>query len=357
MAIKHTTLADIAARAGVASMTVSRVINRSGYVSREVGKRVQRAIRELDYRPNILARSLKKQRTHVVGILLPDIANPFSAELAQGIRQVLLARGYTAFLSTSDRSIDREQEALQAFFDHRVDGIIVATRATRRGNEALIRLTDRGMPLVVVGRDLRHAAMDRVAADEVKGGQEAVEHLILLGHRRIAFLGVSPSAGSGLRRYQGYLAALRARGLPLVKEWVVGPGAGPHPGYSTQEDGFEGMHRLLALTRRPTAVFARNDYTAMGAMRAVRAAGLSIPDDIAIVGFDNVPLSAFTSPPLTTVEQPTAEEGSQAATLLLDRIQESAPRQRREVMFECRLVLRESTGRGRPSPKALDRTR
>jgi DNA-binding LacI/PurR family transcriptional regulator len=346
---RNPTLLDIARKARVAPMTVSRVVNRSGYVSRAVRERVERAVQQLDYRPNALARSLKRQRTHVVGLLLPDIANPFSAELSQGIQQVLLERGYSCFLATSERSIEREEAALRAFFDHRVDGIIVATRETPLGNEALARLAERRLPIVAVGRDIQHPAIDRVYADEERGARDAVEHLLAQGHRRIGFLGVNLAQSSGLRRFRGYRQALEAQGLEVEEELVAGPEGGPGPGYSTQADGYAGMKSLLGLRPAPTAVFARNDFTALGAICAARDLGLRIPEDIAVVGFDNVPLAAYTIPPLTTVDQPTTEQGRQAAALLLERC--STPnRPRQEVPFPCRLIVRQSTQRVSQAP-------
>lgn len=341
---RHPTIRDIAERAGVAPMTVSRVINESGYASEAIRERVLRAVQELRYRPNGLARSLKRQRTQVVGILLPDIANPFSAELVRGIQEMLLARGYSSFISTSERSTAREQAAMQALFDHRADGLIVATRETEEGNEFLRHLTERGVPTVLVGRAFTHPHVDRVTADHETGGREATAHLIALGHRRIAFVGVSSENGAGLRRYQGYLAALREHSLPVDAKLIVGPEAQAGPGYSTQDDGYEAMQRLLLLPKRPTAVFARNDFTAMGAICAIRDAGLSVPEDVAVVGFDNVPLAAYTAPPLSTVDQPTAEQGRQAAALLLERIEGDRARRRREICLDCHLIVRQSSG-------------
>lgn len=337
------TIVDIARRAGVAPMTVSRVVNDSGYVSREMREKVERAVKELNYHPNGLARSLKRQRTHVIGILLPDIANPFSAQLVSGIQETLVERGYSSFISVSERSTAREHAALRAMFDHRADGLIVATRETKSGNDFLLRLTEQGLPMVVVGRTLNHPRVDRVTADHWRGGYEAVEHLISLGHKRIGFIGVSPINGAGLRRYQGYLDALRENNLPIDEKLIVGPAAQSGPGYSTQDDGYAGMKKLLALKKPPTAVFARNDFTAIGAMCAIRDAGLRIPEDAAMVGFDNVPLAAYTTPPLTTVDQPTREQGREAARLLLERIEGDKTCERREICLDCHLVIRQST--------------
>jgi DNA-binding LacI/PurR family transcriptional regulator len=340
-------------------MTVSRIINGNGYVSSEMRKRVQPFIEELEYLPNELARSLKRQQTRVIGILLPDIANPFSAELARSIQQVLVENKYTVFISTTEQSVQSEIAALRAFFDHRVDGIIVATMETKAGDDALRRFIRRGMPIVTVGRALSHLPVDRVTSDSWRGAYEAVEYLISLGHKRIAFIGASLLNAGRLRRFQGFVDALRDNNVSISEELVVGPKTDFGPAYSTYEAGYEGMKRLAALTKRPSAVFARNDYTAFGAICAARDQGLCVPDDIAVIGFDNIPMGAYSTPPLTTIEQPTAELGHKAASMLLERLNGQVEGESREICFPCRLIIRASTGRhkakiavnGPPFPK------
>ena len=182
-----------------------------------------------------------------------------------------------------------------------------------------------------------------MTADHWKGGYEIVEHLLAQGHRRIGFVGATLTNGVGLRRFQGYLDALRENGIPIQKNLIVGPEQADGPSFSTQADGYDGTKKLLALRQPPTAIFARNDYTAIGAMLAATDAGLKIPDDLAVAGFDNVPLSAYCAPPLTTVDQMTTEQGKRAATLLLERLGSASPLERRDLMLECRLVVRPST--------------
>jgi len=344
---------DIAAKAGVAPMTVSRVINGAARVSPQMRKRVERAIEELDYHPNALARSLKSRRSRLIGILLPEIVNPFSAVLANSIEETLLQRGYSAFISTTGTSVQREQAALQTFFDHRVEGIIVATMDTPAGTEALQKFIRLGLACVVVGRESANCDADRVTIDHRGGAREAVEHLISLGHRRIGFIGASPESARRLGRFRGFEDALQTHNLAIDDSLIVGPGVESGPGYSTEDDGYTGMHRLLSFSNRPTAVFARNDFTAMGAIRAARDRGVQIPDGIAIAGFDNVPLAAYFTPPLTTVAQPTTEEGHAAASLLLERIEADAQRTYREVRFDCRLVVRQTTVKS-PDEKCAD---
>ena len=322
-------------------MTASRAINGNGYVSEKVRGRVLKAARALRYRPNVLARSLKGQRLRAIGIMLPDIANPFSAELVTGIQAVLDDRGYSGFLATASRSVEREQAALHAFVDHRVDGIIVATRGTEMGNGTIAAIMQHGVPVVTVGRPIADARVDVVTADHEHGAAEATSHLIALGHKAIGFVGVSYEHRTRLRRFLGYAEALKKHGIPLRKEWVVGPASSP--AYATEQDGYDGVMQLLSLQQRPTAILVRNDFAAIGALHALQTAGLDVPGDIAVASFDNTPLAAYTRPPLTSVAQPIAEQGRRAAEFLLDRIEGRIKGSRRELVLPCQLVVREST--------------
>jgi len=342
---KHVTLADIAAQASVTPMTVSRVMNRSGYVHAETRERVMRVAREMNYRRNGLARGLKRQRTETIGMVIGDIANPFAAELSRGVREVLEPRGYTLFICISEHTAKEDVQAFDSLADHRADGIIVATRASKSGNERLEELVNSGVPVSLIGREFHHAHADIVSADNLKGGYEATNHLIKLGHKRIGFIGVSLTQGLRLKRFQGYLEAMKDNGLPVEDQLIVGgrEAVGPMPGYSTEEMGYDGMIKLLELQERPTAVFARNDFTAMGALNAIKRAGLRIPEDIAIVGYDDIPLASHTSPALTTVRQPTREQGRAAAEFLLRRVEGEREQPRAERTFQCELVIREST--------------
>lgn len=335
------TLSDVARAARVAPITASRAINKTGYVSEVVGKRVLACAEKLNYRPNVLARGLKQRRMRVVGIMLPDISHPFSGELLMGIQELLGASGCSAFLTGSNGSVEQEQANLNTLIDHRVDGLLVATRGTKLGDEALRKLARHGLPLVTIGHPLTGSLADNVTADHERGAVELVSHLIAEGHRRIAFLGVSLEDGGRLRRFKGYTKALEIGKIRFDPAYVVGPTAGPS--FATLADGYEGMLRLTRMSKPPTAVFARNDYAAIGAIRAAQSLGLSIPEDIAIAGFDNIPFSEYTTPPLTTVEQPIREQGRRAAELLLERIAGDAPSKRRQVCFGCRLIIRDST--------------
>lgn len=337
------TLADVAREAGVVAMTASRAINRSGYVSDAVRVRVLKAAEKLQYRPNVLARHLKGRPLHAVGVMLPDIANPFSSELITGIKRVLDAAGYNTFVSVSDRGVEQERAGLQAFVDHRVDGLIVATRGTSIGDQAIKELVQRGMPLVTIGRPMPKVKVDVIDADHYQGAFDLVTHLIKGGHRRIGFIGIAREDAHTLRRYEGYAAALAEAGLKLHEEYTVGPAKGP--AFSTQEDGYEGMMKLARLKRPPTAVFARNDFTAMGALRAAHELALRVPADVAIAGFDDIPLAAYAAPPLTTVSQPIREQGELAARILIDRMEGRGKQALALHTMPCQLVVRESTAK------------
>jgi len=335
------TLSDVARIAGVVAMTASRAINQSGYVSADVRQRVLQAVKKLNYRPNMVARQLRVRHLNAIGVLLPDIANPFSTELVSGVRQVFDEAGYTIFIATTIGSIHQERASLQSFVDHRVDGLIVATRGTKMGDVVLRDISRRGIPTVTIGRPVKLASVDCVTADHWQGAFDAVTHLISIGHRDIGFIGISPEDRLSLRRYRGYAAALEQAGLEARSEYTVGP---PNaPAFATQEDGFAGMVNLSQLRRPPSAIFARNDFTAIGAMRAAHTLGMRVPHDVAITGFDNIPLAAFTTPPLTTVAQPITEQGEAAARLLLDRITATKSRPSKKISMECKLIVRGST--------------
>ena len=327
-------------------MTVSRVVSGEGYVSDITREKVLKVVKDLNYRRNGLARSLKRQFTETVGLVLGDISNPYSTELARSVRKTLVDEGFNLFICISENGSKEDIVAFESLSSHSVDGIIVATRSNEAGDRYLRNLVETNVPVVAIGRDFRHKNVDLVSPDNLKGGFEATRHLIDLGHRRIAFIGANLSSGSHLKRLQGYVNALESHSIP-VDERLISGRSDELPdvaGYSTEDIGFEAMKRLLSLPNPPTAVFARNDFTAIGAMRAISDAGLRIPDDIAIVGFDDIPLAARISPSLTTVRQPMRVEGQIATEMLLERIKSSKRISRRERVLDCELIVRESSG-------------
>jgi len=331
----HPTIKQVAARAGVSIKTVSRVINGSVYVSEAARRRVARAIAQLNYRPNALARGLVTGRSRSIGLVIADIANPFFPPMVRAIEDAAAARGYNVILCDTDEDADRERGAISVLLERKVDGLILS--ASRVPEAFLRQLAVDRVPLVVVNRVVRHPRIAAVLVDSVAGGRLATEHLLAMGHRRIAYLAGPCASFSNRSRLRGYRQALARAGLPFDPDLVAG-------GATSLAAGREAMRVLLGLDRPPTAVFAFDDLMALGALEELRRRGLRVPGDVAIVGFDDIDLAAFVDPPLTTVAQPKVEMGRLAATRLLDMVEGKSSAARRIVTLAPQLVVRHSCG-------------
>jgi DNA-binding LacI/PurR family transcriptional regulator len=300
------TLEDVAREAGVSRALVSLVMRQKPHVSEERRARVLAAAARLGYRPNAMARSLASRRSSTVGVLLNDLHNPFFAEIVDGIEQVARDRGYRILLSTGSRKRAGEEAALEAFLESRVDGLILVSTLL---SEAKISQAANLAPVTLVSRTSKSPSVDSVLTDDVHGAELAVAYLIELGHRRIAHIDGGRNPGSRPRR-QGYERAMDAARL---KRLVV-------PGDFSESSGAEAAGRLLALAERPTAVLTSNDMAAAGAMDRLTGAGLSVPADISVVGYDNTALAQMRQVNLTTVNQPRVEMGRLAMQTVLERI-------------------------------------
>jgi LacI family transcriptional regulator len=333
------TLQDVATRAGVSISTVSRVVTGSVAVETATAERVREAIAALGYRPNLLARSFRRRVTHTIGLLVPDNSNPFFAEVARAIEDTGFSEGYSVILGNSYLSAVKQETYIDVLLAKRVDGFILASSGlipSVDGHDAVERILEAGVPCVVVDRDLGETPVDQVLVDNEQGGYLAGQHLIGLGHRRIACLvgphDLTPSAG----RITGFRRALAEAGLDVAARHLV-------RGNGRPDGGAAAAHTLLADGLDVTAVFAFNDQMATGAIGAFQRAGFRVPDDISVIGFDDIPHATSTYPALTTVAQPIAELAAVGVRLLLDRIaRREAPWQR--VLLETRLEVRESTG-------------
>jgi LacI family transcriptional regulator len=348
-------MTDVARHAGTTTTTVSRVLNESGYVRESVRTRVLASIEALRYVPNANARTLKTKQSRTIGIVIGDLLNPYSAALADAVQRVAMERGYATFVSSAaSDDVQSEITVIEAFHRQRVAGLIVATLPTAASDKTLTRLAEHRLPLLLVGRALAHPQVDTVSANFRRGGLLCTQHLIELGHRRIAFIGARLADAPRVNRLRGYLDAIEQAGITVREDYVIGhPNGNPSPRYSTHLAGYQAIQHLLQLRPRPTAIFARNDYTAVGALQALREAGLRVPEDISLAGFDNIPLASAVSPALTTVSQPTEEEGRLAAEFLITRIERPHEEiARRELTLECNLIVRASTApRQKPQPK------
>ena len=303
------TLKDIAKVAGVSHSTVSRALHGNPMIPPATTARIRKLADELGYVPNTVASGLRRTHSKVLGVLVRRIDDAFLAEVLQGIEDVLYAEGYGLFLATSHRDPEREKAIFRTMSERRVDGVIVCS--TEVDEEHLRQLGEFGVPTVLINNQAATETAHSVSHDDVAGGRTLTRHLIKLGHSRIAYLGHSRTGRITQDRLEGYKQALCQAGLEFCPEYVA---AGPN---GTAEGGVIGMSKLLAGEVRSTAIVCFNDIMAIGAMHALQQAGLSVPKECSVTGFDNIPLSQYVNPPLTTFHQPRYELGTEAAEMML----------------------------------------
>jgi LacI family transcriptional regulator len=325
---------DVAQRAGVSTATVSRFLGDPASIRAAARERTRRAIEELDYHPSLVARNLRVRATRTVGLVIPDIQNPFFTSVVRGIEDVLRGSAYHLVLGNSDDDPEREAVYLSTLRAEGAAGIIFVPTNPRRG--AYTRLLQSGMPLVAIDRWVNGLEADRVVVANREGAREAVAHLAALGHRRIALIGGPEALDVARDRRKGYTEALEAAHLPVRGELLRAADFRESGGRAAMED-------LLDLPKRPTAVFVANNLMTIGALRAIHSRGLAIPSDIAVVSFDDMPWAACLQPPLTAVAQPTYELGAVAARLLLERMSDTQ-RAPRRVVLPATLIVRSSCG-------------
>jgi LacI family transcriptional regulator len=331
------TIVDIGRKLGVSAMTVSRALRGSAEVSEKTRQKVVRCAAQLGYRPNRWARSLVTRRSSIVGVVIPDIAHSYFAEITRGIEEVVEKAGYDLLLCHSGMDPQKEQSEIETLVGSRVEGLIVASEQPERSPQVFVRLKESGIPFVLVDRFFPGRDFPAVRVDDLEVGRLATEHLIELGHRRIAHIR-GPRLSPASLRYRGYLGTLRKHGIAASEEHIV-------RGHFDIESGRDAMNKLLQLSPPPTAVFAANDPMAIGAVYACREAGLAIPEDISIVGAGNIEGAHHPNPFLTTVDWPRIELGRIAARLLMASIADPEHAQPPVQTFAPRLLSRQSTGR------------
>jgi LacI family transcriptional regulator len=330
MAQGRVTIADVAAHAGVSVSTVSKVINDRYGVAENTFARVRHVIDELGYHASLAGQSLRSRRTNVIGVLVRDL-EPFSAELLKGVGEGIHGTGYELVVF-SGCGQPRDQAGWERRYLARIsgtlaDGVILVTPGSVDAAA--------GSPVVAVDHNVRSSALPTVDSENFLGAASAVEHLLALGHRRIGFVGGRPDLESARLREAAYRRALEEAGIPFDPALVREGGFQP-------EAAREATNALLALEHRPTAIFAANDVMALAAMSTAKARGLAIPEDLSVVGFDNVPESALATPPLTTVEQPIRQMGVEAVRILMEWFDNPA-RTPDRVVLPTRLVVRQSS--------------
>ncbi|MGC9521573.1 MAG: LacI family DNA-binding transcriptional regulator [Anaerolineae bacterium] len=329
------TLKDVAKRAGVAPITASRVINDSGYVSDETRKRVEAAVEELGYVPNRVARSLRSKQTHTLALVITDITNPFWTTVARGVEDVANADGFSVILGNTDESEAKEYDYVRVLLQEQVDGFLLVPAHSASRSVTLIQKQQ--VPLVILDRAVS-APVDTVRSDSEGGAYDLTRHLLSLGHRRIAILSGPQEVSTAADRVAGYQRALVEAGIPLDEQIVI-------YGAFTQPGGYEMTQEVLRLRPRPTALFAANNFIAVGAFRALREAGLQTPEDMALVAFDDIPLTFTMEPFLTVAAQRAYEMGQVATRLLFKRLTEDDPSGPEEILLPTDLVVRRSSGK------------
>lgn len=338
---KSPRIRDVARLAGVSTATVSYVINESRNVSADVHRRVLAAIAELQYSPSAIARSLKTRSTRTIGVVVSDISNPYFTAVVRGVEDVASANDYTIIICNTDEDREKEQRYLKVLLAKRVDGLIIAPSG--HSSSLLPMMQVAGIPIVLMDRSVDGMNLPIIRVDNRGGAYQAVTHLIDDGHVRIGAISGLAQVSTTEERYVGYVRALSERGLAVRQDWVKA-------GYSKREGGQRAMQELLVLADRPTAVFTTNNLMTLGALTALLEAGLSCPDDMAIVGFDDHEWASIVAPRLTVVRQPTNEVGQKAAELLISLVR-SEPDGLLERVLPTELVVRDSCARhdrGRP---------
>ena len=327
------TIKDVAAMAGVSFTTVSHVVNNTRPVSADVRAKVERAIAQLNYVPSAVARSLKARATATIGLVVPNSTNPYFAELARGIEDGCARQGFCMFFCNSDDDPAKQRNYLRILQEKRIDGLIIASA----GDDAVLAssLTDTREPLVVVDRNIEGLAADLVQIDHERGAYLATRHLLELGHVRIGCITGPVATAVSAMRVHGFIRAMTERGIDIEPSAIV-------ESDFSGEGGQEAAGRLFD-TVRPTAIFACNDMMGIGALRVAAERGIRVPQHCSIIGFDDIELSSYTYPALSTVGQSVRALGEAAAQMLIERIsgEVSGPTRRR--VITPRLVLREST--------------
>ncbi len=329
------TINDVAEQAGVSPVTVSRVINNSGNVSKATRRKVERAIEALGYVPSVAARSLRSKRTHTLALMVSDITNPFWTTVVRGVEDAAQSHDYSVFLYNTDEDPAKQERYLDVLVAQRVDGVIIAPYDSDARN--LARLRQRSIPTVIIDRRIEGGEMDSVYCDSVAGAKALIQHLISLGHERIAMLSGPANTSTSQDRIAGYQAALTEAGISIDPRLI-------REGEYRATSGKELAHQVLDEGLEPTAICAANNVIAMGTIEAMGERDLCIPHDIALVCFDELPNVSRVFPFLTVVVQPAYDMGLNAAQLLLSRLHSEKPLRPRHVVLPTRLVVRHSCG-------------
>lgn len=336
---KKTTIKDIARMAKVSHTTVSRALNDKSRIKDETKKRILSIARQLNYRPNFIARSLVMKQTKTLGLVITTIANPFYTELSQGIETTAIGLGYNIILCSTNYDLSVERQYTDMLRSKGVDGIIFTS--AHMGDPNIIGLAEEGFPIVLVNRRTYHPTVrekvDYIGVDNIRGGFLAVEHLIKLGHDRIGVIGGSSESSVGFERLEGGKKALATYGLGVVGNYFL-------EGDFLRGSGYRGGKEFLKMTPHPTAIFATNDYMALGTYQAIIEEGMKVPEDIALIGFNDIEFTSMKGVELTTIGQKKYEMGALAVKTLIERIEGREAGPSKEIILDPELIVRKTCG-------------
>jgi LacI family transcriptional regulator len=324
---------EVAKRAGVAPITVSRVVNNNGYVSAETRRRVEAAIQELDYIPNALGPSLRSKRTQTLALVLSDITNPFWTTVARGVEDAANIRGYHIIIGNTDASPEKQEDYLIFLMRKQVDGFLVVPTSSHSPRI----LQKRRVPFVMLDRKVLDDQVDSVRCDSIGGAYRLTKHLLELGHRHIAIITGRQDHSTACDRVTGALQAFEEAGLNERPQVYWGD--------YVQETGYLYAKQVLETEPRPTAIFAANNFLAIGTMRALRESRVRVPKDMSVVAFDDLPTAITIDPFFTVAAQPAYEMGKQATDLLLARLAEEGPEGYQEIVLPVEIIVRKSSGK------------
>jgi len=327
------TIEDVAKLANVSIATVSRVINNQGGVRKATEERIVNAINELGYIRSAVARSMKRKETHTIGIIVPDIKNPFFPLVVSGIEQKAREKGYYTILSSTNESPIVEEEIVKIFIERGVDGVIITT-ANEAGDHIKL-LHDQGIPIVAVDRAIKNFEVDTVLVDNVNGSYQAVQHLILQGHKKIAIICGPQNTTPGKERFLGYKKALEDYNIPFDDKMVM-------QGDFMEGSGYHAAHELFDLETRPTAIFSSNNLMTIGCMKALVDLDWKLGEEVAFIGFDDVEIATFIKPKLSVVSRPMNTLGEIAVQLLYERMNVKGNLSKRQYLLSPELKIRES---------------
>jgi len=333
------TIKDIARKANVSHTTVSRALNDKSRIKSETKQKILLIVKELNYRPDFIARSLVMKRTRTLGLVITTISNPFYTELSQGIESTAIRLGYNIILCSTNYDLSTEKKYIDMLRSKGVDGIIFTSAHISDPN--IVGLAEDGFPMVLVNRKTHHPTVknkvDYVGVDNLRGGFLAVEHLVKLGHERIGVIGGSSESSVGFERLEGGKKALAAYGLEVKGDYFL-------EGDFLRGSGYQGGKRFLAMEKPPTAIFATNDYMALGTYQAILEEGIRVPEEIALVGFNDIEFTSMKGIELTTIGQKKYEMGALAVRKLVERVEGRAGGPGEEMILEPELIIRKTCG-------------